>query len=442
MPFSLTTEQILALAPDASSAKAGRGLAGPRKWITLGTDDQAIWGECQGSGSKPYQVQIDLATGDLAYRCSCPSRKLPCKHTLGLLLLRASEAAEFTATTPPDWVSDWLAKRAQTAQKRAAKHDQPQMVDTEAQAKRTAKREAKISAGLQELEQWLHDLIRQGLADLPGRPMSFWFTPAGRMVDAQAPGVARMLRDMAGIPNSGTGWQSRLLERFGRLHLLIEGFKRLDTLPAATQADIRTALGLTIREDDLRNEPGIRDHWLVLGQQVEKEENLTVQRTWLWGQTSHRPALLLSFAAFNQTLDHSLLPNSRLEAELVFYPGAVPLRAAVKARYTPPEPLNPTTLPALPTISAATGAYAAALAANPWIERYPFLLRDVTIIRQGNRWAARDSANDTLPFPPGFQDGWQFLARSGGHPALLAGEWDGKHLLPLHFWPGTMSVEC
>jgi hypothetical protein len=64
----------------------------------------------------------------------------------------------------------------------------------------------------------------------------------------------------------------------------------------------------------------------------------------------------------------------------------------------------------------------------------------VEIIRQGNRWAARDSANDTLPFPPNFQDGWQFLARSGGHPALLAGEWDGKYLLPLNFWPDDRLI--
>lgn len=434
MSFSLTTEQILALAPDAAAAKAGRGLAGPRKWVTLGANDQTIWGECQGSGAKPYQVQVDLTGGDLAYRCSCPSRKLPCKHTLGLLLLRATAAADFSTTTPPDWVSDWLEKRAQTAQKRTEKREQTPVVNPAAQAKRVAARETKIRAGLQELEQWLHDLVRQGLADVPSRPASFWLTPASRMHDAQAPGVARMLHDMAGMPNSGTNWQHRLLERLSLLHLLIEGFKHLDTLPPATQADIRTALGVTIREDDLRNEPGIRDRWLVLGQHVEKEDNLTTQRTWLWGQTSNRPALLLSFAAFNQTLDHSLLPNTSLDAELVFYPGTVPLRALVKTRHAAIEPLDPTAIPALPTISAATGSYAAALATNPWLERYPFLLRDVVILRVDGRWSARDTAHHTLPFPVHFGEGWKLLAQSGGHPVVLFGEWDGKYLLPLNLW--------
>jgi hypothetical protein len=45
-----TTEQILALAPDSASAKAGQGLASPRKWQTLGADEQTAWGLCQGSG--------------------------------------------------------------------------------------------------------------------------------------------------------------------------------------------------------------------------------------------------------------------------------------------------------------------------------------------------------------------------------------------------------
>jgi len=48
-----TAEQILKLAPDASSAKAAQGLLSLKKWSGLGTDQRAAWGLCQGSGSKP-----------------------------------------------------------------------------------------------------------------------------------------------------------------------------------------------------------------------------------------------------------------------------------------------------------------------------------------------------------------------------------------------------
>ncbi len=30
------------------------------RWVSLGENEQAIWGECQGSGKLPYQTQIDL----------------------------------------------------------------------------------------------------------------------------------------------------------------------------------------------------------------------------------------------------------------------------------------------------------------------------------------------------------------------------------------------
>ncbi len=48
---SWSIEQVLALAPDASSASAGQGLAAIKKWSGIGQSDRAIWGLCQGSGS-------------------------------------------------------------------------------------------------------------------------------------------------------------------------------------------------------------------------------------------------------------------------------------------------------------------------------------------------------------------------------------------------------
>ena len=83
--MSFSPEQIIALAPDAPSAKAGRSLATARKWSALGCDERAVWGECQGSGKEPYRTQIDFT--EPAFRCMCPSRKFPCKHALGLFLL-------------------------------------------------------------------------------------------------------------------------------------------------------------------------------------------------------------------------------------------------------------------------------------------------------------------------------------------------------------------
>ncbi|MGB8191873.1 MAG: SWIM zinc finger family protein, partial [Chitinophagaceae bacterium] len=81
--MNLSEEQILALAPDESSKKSGKELSNASKWVSKGANETALWGECKGSGSKPYQTQVDLA--NIAFKCSCPSRKFPCKHGLGLL---------------------------------------------------------------------------------------------------------------------------------------------------------------------------------------------------------------------------------------------------------------------------------------------------------------------------------------------------------------------
>ena len=130
------------------------------------------------------------------------------------------------------------------------------MVDAAAQARRTADREAKVAAGLEELKRWLLDLVRQGLASAQGRPYSFWESVAARMVDAQAPGVARLVRDLAGIPASGEGWPDRLLERLGRLLLLVEGYSRITDLPEPTQADLRSLIGWTQDQKELLGQPG------------------------------------------------------------------------------------------------------------------------------------------------------------------------------------------
>lgn len=423
---SWTTEQILALAPDASSAKNGKALATLHKWVSLGQNEQALWGECQGSGKTPYQTQIDLA--ETAFRCSCPSRKFPCKHGLGLFLLRLSQPTAFTENAPPDWVSEWLNTRTQ---KRAKKSEPAEKVaDPSAQAKRAQQRYKKVAAGMQELELWLRDLVRQGLATVQGQPYSFWDGVAARMVDAQAPGVARLVREMASIPHSGAGWQERL-EHLGRLHLLLEGFKRLDTLPPATQADIRTLIGWT-HQDELLAAPVVRDRWLILGQRVEEEDKLRVQRLWLWGKESQRAALILNFAHASQPLENSFVSGTTAEAELVFFESNYPLRAILKASHGASSQLD--RMPGYSAIADMMAVYAKALTHNPWIEQFPVPLTAVIPVHHNRSWFVRDSAGHQLPLMPRWERGWQLNALSGGHPLGLFGEWDGDHLLPLSVW--------
>src|SRR3954447_21069864 len=107
--MSLTLERIEALAPDQSSLAAARKLLKASYWPTLAEGEGLVWGECQGSGATPYRVVI--SESDAGYKCSCPSRKFPCKHSLALMWMRSERKVEFAAAEPPEWVRDWVARR-------------------------------------------------------------------------------------------------------------------------------------------------------------------------------------------------------------------------------------------------------------------------------------------------------------------------------------------
>ncbi|TDE39878.1 SWIM zinc finger family protein, partial [Nonomuraea mesophila] len=102
-------DQVLALAPDASSQKAAQGLAAAETWSSRGTTGTVLYGACKGNGAGPYLTCADLA--EPAYRCSCPSRKFPCKHTLGLLLLWSAGGVP-AQEAAPQWVTEWMETRA------------------------------------------------------------------------------------------------------------------------------------------------------------------------------------------------------------------------------------------------------------------------------------------------------------------------------------------
>lgn len=133
-----TRQQVLDAAPDAASMKAAVSLATPAPWSQTGSTEALVWGRCQGSGGSPYQVSVDLHGP--AYRCSCPSRKVPCKHALALLLLWSQGSLGGDAPIP-----EQAADPAATQATRSAPSAPP---DPEAQARREQQRLATMDAGV------------------------------------------------------------------------------------------------------------------------------------------------------------------------------------------------------------------------------------------------------------------------------------------------------
>jgi hypothetical protein len=424
---TITSEQALALAPDSSSAQAGKKLAAVKHWKNLGRATTALWGECQGSAL--YQVRVDL--NGMAVRCSCPSRKLPCKHGLGLIILSINDPAAVPNAEPPEWVASWLAKRSAPKEAAPVKASAASPEKAAAQAAKTAaKREKGVSDGLDTLDLWLTDLVRNGIGALEGQPTSFWEAQAARMVDAKAPGVAARLRRIAGIPGASDDWPGKLLGELGRLSLLIHAYRRLDALDENLREDVRQLIGWTLMQDELaaRGEH-VSDRWTTLGQWIENQDRGLEQRTWLYGAHSGRLALVLQYSFANQPFPESFIPGSSFDAELHFYPGAYPLRARIAERSGEPMASHER-LPGHMTIEAFLAARAEAVARQPWLDRLACVLRDVTpVCSSADSWWACDTAGAALPLAG--SEHWRLLALSGGRPVDLIGEWDGETLLPL-----------
>ena len=426
MSAAWTQDRVLQLAPDAASAKAGQGLASARKWVTLGHDDRVVWGECQGSGSKPYQTQFDLT--EAVSKCSCPSRKFPCKHALGLMLIFASDAAAVAAQTPPAWVAEWLEGRAERAAKKQAKAEAPpKPVDAAAQAERREKRLGRVAEGLAALKTWCEDLLRGGIATVPSKGYAFFDEPARRMIDAQAPGVGRRLALLGEAAASGAGWHRPFLEQLSSIHLLIRAFERIESLPEESRHDVLATLGLPATSDDPAARPPLHDTWHVLAQEVELEDRLRVQRTWLFGRTTRRAALVLAFAHGAAPLDMSLAPATAFEGDVSFYPGNG-VRAEVARRG---EPTPATDVAGFPSLDQFCNWAGEAFARQPWLGEIAAPLRGVTPVRRDNQWSVVDAAARTLPATLSEESVWLALAMSGGHPVDMVATYDGRRLRPL-----------
>lgn len=433
-----TAEQVLALAPDSASRAAGSRLGAAGPWSGTGRSGEgAVWGLCEGSGSDPYRTVVDVADASgPAYRCSCPSRSVPCEHAIGLLLLWAGGDAGVPRGRAPEWAEGWVAGRRARPERQPAADAPgapPGPADPEAARRRAERRAGRVTAGAAELEQRLTDLLRGGLASAEQSGPGLWEETAARMVDAQAQGLAARVREVGALPGSGPDWPVRLLEECALLHLLGRGWLRRERLPEGLAATVRSRVGLPMPADG----PPVRDDWLVLAQYDTADSRLTTRRIWLYGTESDRTALLLSYGAAGRAPELALPVGLALDAELSAYPGAGRARAALGDRFAPAAPTA--VRPPGTTTARALARYGDALRDDPWLESVPVTLDRVIPVPDGDGWQLADAGEDTaLPLTPAARARpglWRLVALSGGAPVRVFGECGHRGFTPLAAWP-------
>ena len=455
-------EEVEALAGDARGLSAARLAAVPAKWSAAGCDLEVTWGLFIGAAGEPYQTAVEFS--DVTARCTCPSRKYPCKHALALLLLWAGGHVP-EGPGRPGFVAAWMARRAAKTGETASAASPAREADADppgtpprrpraagvtdelppptappsnpARDKRAAERMARMIGGLVEFERWTGDCLRGGLTAPSLASYRTWDVVAARLVDAQAPSMANRVRRVGSLVGVGAMWHERVLGELAVMQLLSAAGRRLAHLDDDLADSVRAALGWTVRQADVLAVAPEAGEWEVLGRSDVLEDRIVVRRTWLRMVSSPTQwALVLSFAAYGQSFTESPQPGDRLHADVHRYPGRRELRSLIGevaahgvARHE---------APATTSLAGGCDEVGGALAAVPWLERWPIcVLAAPTLV--GGRWWLGDHTG-SLPIA-GVAAPVTLIAASAGRAAPIVCEWTADGLVPLSVYADGRLID-
>ena len=467
----VTLERIEGVAPDQASLNAAKKLMKPGKWPGLFVDraSELVWGECQGSGAAPYRMAVALH--DLGAKCSCPSRKFPCKHSIALMWWRVEEADRFVEADIPEWVSEWLSRRrpsgkrddqqgeadAPTKSARAASEQaevprkEPDPIKRAKQRERNrAAREKRILAGLDELDLWIADQLEQGFGAFSLRAGEQCKLLSRRLVDAKAGGLATRVEALSSsyFQAEERGRNRFLMQELGELHLLAEAYRRQEELDPALRLDVRRLVGwTTTRAELLEDESALRvaGAWCVLATtRTNQVDRLIRCETWLAlleareaDSSNEAPpyAVLRDYvpAASASGWAPPAVRGDVLVGELVFHPSASPCAAIFSAQ----DALADATVDrefAVPASSSsldeALDAYDFELAKQPWLG--PRILAARAVVResqQGGLWIGCPRGDVGLPIHSEHAEACAALLSVG--TVSLHSLFDGRSVVPL-----------
>src|SRR5215475_6907808 len=184
-------------APNAAAIKNARGVVLKKKLVGLfrSPDGTLLFGDCKGSGAENYRPSADFADPSKpVFRCTCPSRQFPCKHSLALLYAQA-QGAKFAEKDVPAEIAEKRTKVQQRAEKKKEEADKPHKVNTSALKKKIQTQ----LGGLDLLESLVNDLVRAGLGTLNAKSARQMEEQARQLGNAYLPGAQNALHALTGM---------------------------------------------------------------------------------------------------------------------------------------------------------------------------------------------------------------------------------------------------
>lgn len=224
--INVTAAYADSLAPNSATIKNAQGLVQKNKFVGLRQSGEGdlLFGECQGSGSSNYSTSADFAQPDKpVFRCTCPSRQFPCKHSLGLLYAYLQGKPFATAAVPDD-----LASKREKAEKRAEKKEQEAASPTTPKPKKTntsalLKKMTAQLEGLERLDKLVQNLVASGLGTVDQKALKALNAQVKEMGNYYLTGAQNELRRLALLLEDGSrsGYDGAI-EELASLHALVK----------------------------------------------------------------------------------------------------------------------------------------------------------------------------------------------------------------------------
>jgi len=210
--IKITEEKVNSLAPNAAAVSNGRKISQKGGFIKLciSEDESFIYGECSGSGKNPYITSADFINPDEpVFRCSCPSRQFPCKHSIGLMFDYLAGKKFEKCEIPQDILEKREKKQKRQENKEQEKaEDKPKKVNKSAQTKKMKKQ----IEGLEILEKFIGEILKNGFASLGGNNLKSHKDFAKQMGDYYLPGPQRIINSMIlNIEQSKTDTENQMI---------------------------------------------------------------------------------------------------------------------------------------------------------------------------------------------------------------------------------------
>lgn len=163
--IQITEDYVKATAFNESAFSNAKKLASSGKIIKTHKtkEDDLIFGECMGSGKSNYVISVDfIDANEPVFRCSCPSRQIPCKHSSALLYAYYLNPEVFDIGDIPEDVVSKRQKLEKRAEKKKEEGDKPKKVNVTAFVK---KMKLQLE-GIALIEQFIKECMGAGLASI------------------------------------------------------------------------------------------------------------------------------------------------------------------------------------------------------------------------------------------------------------------------------------